>query len=203
MRKHFGRFLLFALLFVTGCSDSPQSVFRSALNGKNEVIDSLMKVCDEGSAVVFHEKIVKDYMTHLKSCKDKLDKWAFNRDWVWATLDPKNPNSRDEILKKVKKDSRPEIGTALDATEQYLAQEEKNLSRVRHEIKRLQKTLAMLQETKPGDYSALAMLTQEYYYTRMLVDQPGGGGGGGGGAGAGASKGGGPGGPGGGRGGKK
>ncbi|MBI3407145.1 MAG: hypothetical protein HY040_02160 [Planctomycetes bacterium] len=183
MRKHYSRFSLFFLLFGTGCSDSPQSIFRSALNGKNEVIDSLMKVCDEGGAVEFNEKVAKDYMAHLKACKDKLDKWAFNRDWTWITMDSKE-NTREEILKKVKKDSRAAVESALDATQQYLEQEEKNLSRIRHEVKRLEKTLAMLQESKPGDYRTLAMLTQELYYTRMVIAQKGGAAGGGGGGGA-------------------
>lgn len=160
--------LLF-VVFATGCSDTPKSIFRAALNTKNELIDALMKVVDEPSAAKFQEKTVKPVVTRLKQSRDKLNIWAIDQGWSWTTWNPEE-TSMDEVLATVK-GSRAAVREALIATKDYLAEEKKNEGRILHEVQRLQNRLAQLTREKEGSYISLSLLADAKFFMQMRIDK--------------------------------
>ena len=160
--------LLFVVL-LTGCGDSPKTVFRSALNGKNEFIDALMKVVDEESANRFDVTVKKQYRERLTDLRDKLDKWAIAQSWTWQTWDPNNPGRVEKSAADLKKEYKENVMAAIEDTKAYVAQEEKNLSRIRHEVERLSNRLQQLENEKGGNYPKLTMLANEGYHASLRI----------------------------------
>jgi hypothetical protein len=157
-----------AVLFLTGCGDTPQSIFRSALNGKNEYIDALMKVVDEASAKKFDEETTKQYRDRLTDLKDKLEKWAGSQSWSWVTWDPDNPKRAEDSAAKAKPEYRAAIKEAVEETKEYVRQEEKNRSRIKHEVKRLSDRVSQL-ENEGASCPKLSKLASEQYHAALKI----------------------------------